>query len=170
MKPLAGFSAVARDDAEILILGSMPGAKSLQQQQYYAHPQNSFWYIMQKIFNVTEIENYQQRLELLQKNRIALWDVLQQCIRPGSLDSAIKSGSVIANNFMDFFQFNKQIRCVFFNGARAEQEYRKLVLPDVVQIYPEINYKRLPSTSPAMATMNREQKLAVWGEAIKIPC
>jgi len=168
MKPLAGFAAVARDDAEILILGSMPGVKSLQQQQYYAHPQNSFWYIIQKILNVTEIESYQQRLELLQKNRIALWDVLQQCIRSGSLDSAIKSNSIIANNFLDFFQINKQIRSVFFNGARAEQEYRKHVLPEVVQIYPEINYKRLPSTSPAMATMNREQKLVVWRDALAL--
>jgi len=167
MEPLECFAAVASCDAEILILGSMPGDKSLQQQQYYAHPRNSFWFIMQQILNVDKIESYAERLKLLQQHRIALWDVMQNCVREGSLDSAIKSSSVVANNFLNFFQSNNNIQSVFFNGARAEQEYRKHVLPDVKSFFPDMKYTRLPSTSPAMASMNREQKLVIWREAIK---
>ena len=91
---------------------------------------------------------------------------MQHCVRRGSLDSAIKSSSVVANDFLKFFQDNRSIHSVFFNGARAEQEYRKHVLADVEAVCPGIHYTRLPSTSPAMASMNREQKLAVWQEAL----
>ena len=84
-----GFPPIAAPDARILILGSMPGQKSLEESQYYAHPRNSFWPI---IFNILKTNNeltYNDRKTLLIKNKIALWDVLKSCYREGSLDTNI---------------------------------------------------------------------------------
>ena len=36
------FKPSIDNNSKILILGSMPGIKSLEEQQYYAHPQNRF--------------------------------------------------------------------------------------------------------------------------------
>ena len=84
MNEICCFSPIARKDARILVLGSMPGVESLAQQQYYAHPRNSFWYIMARLFNFDMNADYSQKTAELIKNKIALWDVLNRCIRkPG---------------------------------------------------------------------------------------
>ena len=79
--------------SEILILGSMPGVKSLEMCQYYAHPQNRFWKLMGKFCKTDNLQelNYQEKLRILLKNKIALWDVIQSCERNGSLDSNIQN-------------------------------------------------------------------------------
>ncbi|MDM8567848.1 DNA-deoxyinosine glycosylase, partial [Candidatus Halobeggiatoa sp. HSG11] len=74
-----GFPPIVNPTAKILILGSMPGEKSLQKQQYYAHPRNAFWYIMGKLFNFDYQADYQKKTHALIANYIALWDVLQFC-------------------------------------------------------------------------------------------
>ena len=162
MSALSGFAAIADADARVLILGSMPGSLSLQEQRYYAHPRNSFWYIMESLFDVAVLKSYSQKLQLLRDKKIALWDVLEACERKGSLDSAIQSHSVIANDFETFFSQHTQIHSVFFNGARAEAEYKKHVacLPGTQSL--DLQYHRLPSTSPAHAAMSREQKCVAW--------
>lgn len=146
----------------MLILGSMPGAVSLQEQQYYAHARNSFWFIMERLFASQTLADYAQKQQLLVENKIALWDVLNNCVRSGSLDAAIVSKSVIANDFVGFFQRHCHIRTVFFNGARAEKEYKKHVSPMPGIHALDLEYIRLPSTSPAHAAMSREQKLREW--------
>src|SRR5204863_3711103 len=83
------FPPISRQDAETLILGSLPGRKSLQMQQYYAHPQNAFWKLMGAIFDIDPSASYAERTRTLLRNRIALWDVFAAAERPGSLDSAI---------------------------------------------------------------------------------
>jgi len=115
-----GFPPIAKPDATILILGSMPGQKSLEENQYYAHPRNSFWPIMCKLFNVDESINYEKRKQLLRYNRIALWDVLKCCYREGSLDADIDHSTIEPNKFISFFNKYSRIKAVFFNGMRLQ--------------------------------------------------
>jgi len=152
------FPAIVDPEARILILGSMPGEASLRAQQYYAHPQNAFWKIMDKIFGAGPGKDYALRVAILQAAGIAVWDVLQSCERTGSLDSAIKEET--PNDFAAFFKNYPGITHVFFNGAKAEASFHRLVLPNLGQT--GIRYLRLPSTSPAHAMQNFETKLTAW--------
>ncbi len=96
------------------------------------------------------------------RHRIALWDVLRTCLRNGSLDSSIKAPSIIANDFTAFYEAVPDIQAVFFNGATAEREYTKRIIPTLSKSYAELLSYRLPSTSPAMAGMTKEQKIERW--------
>lgn len=156
------FPPVFEADAQVLVLGSMPGRASLQACQYYAHPHNAFWPIIKNLFGVACALDYNGRARLLIRHRIALWDVLKTCVRNGSLDSSIKASSIIANDFSAFYEAAPDIQAVFFNGAAAEREYVKRVVPKLPQKYAMIPNYRLPSTSPAMAGMTKEQKLERW--------
>ncbi len=160
-----GFPPIARKDAKILILGSMPGQKSLEENQYYAHPHNSFWSIMCKLLNAREELNYKQRKQLLIDNKIALWDVLKSCYREGSLDSNIDHDTIEVNDFKAFFKKHKQINTVFFNGGTAEKLFKKYVLKELNK--KELEFYRLPSTSPAHAAKTTNQKLLNWKVIIK---
>ena len=162
MSTVTGFPPIADNNAIILILGSMPSIKSLEEQQYYAHPRNSFWFIMTKLLGDKSDLDYAERKALLLQNKIALWDVLNTCQRKGSLDSSIKNETIVVNDFNKFFTEHLLIRTVFFNGSRAQQEYNRHVLPVLNTEFASISYQRLPSTSPAMASLNREQKLQQW--------
>jgi TDG/mug DNA glycosylase family protein len=159
------FPPVETAEATALILGSMPGEASLRAGQYYAHPRNLFWPIMAELLGIEPNASYERRIRALKSARIALWDVLQSCRREGSLDADIDDGSLVPNDFAEFFLRHPQITRVYFNGAKAEQCYRKRVLPIVaaapVQSAP-ISYLRLPSTSPANASMSYERRLAAW--------
>jgi len=156
------FPPIARRDAEALILGSLPGRKSLERQQYYAHPQNAFWKLMAEIFRADPASSYAQRTRLLTRNRIALWDVFAAAERPGSLDSAIVHHTAEANDFREFFRAHPRIRRVFFNGRKAEDIFRRRVLPQIAAEFPHIEYVGLPSTSPAHAGMAFAKKLQRW--------
>lgn len=134
----------------------------MQQYQYYAHPRNAFWKIIAQLFEFPENLDYQDRLNELQKHGLSLWDVIRSCERRGSLDSNIKSQSVISNDFTAFFSQHPNIGHLFFNGSRAEQEYIKRVLPELPEKMQHLPRTRLPSTSPAMASLSFEQKLYSW--------
>ena len=158
-----GFPPIARGDARILILGSAPSVESLRQQQYYAHPRNSFWPILTTLLTGEEQTlPYLERAELLRQHQIALWDVMQYCQRSGSLDSAIDDNSIKANPFETFFQQHSKITTIFFNGGKAENSYRKQVLPTLSAPHIGLHQQRLPSTSPAMATLTRAEKVVAW--------
>lgn len=144
------------------MLGSMPGVESLRQQQYYAHARNSFWFIMGQLLNFDETLAYDKRAANLGSKYVALWDVLNSCIRKGSLDSAIDNASIQPNDFNGFFTSHPQIRDVFFNGQKASQVYHKQVLPLLADSFGHIEYHQLPSTSPAMAALSKQQKLLKW--------
>jgi hypoxanthine-DNA glycosylase len=156
------FQPVSTVRSRALILGSMPGVRSLAMQQYYAHPQNSFWWIMGQLFKAPA-QTYPQRVALIKKNRLALWDVLQYCERKGSLDNSIVSHSIEVNDFNVFLKSRRDIAHVYFNGARAEQEFNKRVLPGLAPGLAErLTLTRLPSTSPAHANIRPEDKLKAW--------
>lgn len=154
------FPPVARSDARVLILGSMPGAASLAAGQYYGHPRNAFWPILAALLGFDARAPYARRLARLRAARIALWDVLDACTRTGSLDARIVRGSEAANDFARFFVAHPRLTHVFFNGAMAESCFRRCVLPGIGRA--PLALLRLPSTSPAHAARSFEQKLAAW--------
>lgn len=154
------FPPIASINAEILILGSIPGRASLSAEQYYAHPRNAFWPIMASILNFNPGAPYTERIQALLSARLALWDVLCSCTRPGSLDADIDSDSSIANDFSSFLSLHPSIKRIYFNGAKAESAFRKQVAPTLHTV--EIEFHRLPSTSPAHAALSLEKKLEAW--------
>lgn len=158
------FPPVAREDARLLILGSLPGAVSLAKQEYYAQKQNAFWKIMQRLFGIDAGASFAERAQGLKQSRIALWDVCAAAVRPGSLDADIDPASVVVNDFAGFFAQHRQITRVFFNGRKAEEIYGRKVLPALVL---PLQYSLLPSTSPAHAGMRFEDKCLRWQEALE---
>jgi TDG/mug DNA glycosylase family protein len=161
---IRSFDPVAAEDARILILGSMPGERSLAAAEYYAHPRNAFWRIMQEVAGVDPAASYEDRLRSLQQHGISLWDVLHSCDRQGSLDAAIEKGSVKVNDFAAFFRSHPQIRVVLLNGGTAQRYFKRFVLPTIAK--GKIEHIGMPSTSPAHAAMSLERKIGAWREAI----
>ena len=165
MARIYSFEPIENNNAEVLILGSMPGIASLEANQYYAHTQNSFWRIISEHIKIDPASPYEARTQALKSARIALWDVLQSCTREGSLDAMITRDTLVANDFQTFFSTHKSITHVFFNGAKAESFYKRHVLPSIDN--GSIIHLRLPSTSPANAAMSFEKKLSAWRVILK---
>jgi hypoxanthine-DNA glycosylase len=161
MSDILSFPPIAGPNARLLILGSIPGKASLDAGEYYAHPRNQFWRIIAELLDTGPLIDYSSKTQALLDAQIALWDVMQSCYRPGSLDAAIDKHSIIANDFNGFLADHPQIKGIFFNGATAEQVFRRRVLPNLVK--PIRFLQRLPSTSPAHAAMSYKQKLHCWG-------
>src|SRR3954467_13616823 len=115
------FPPIARRDATALILGTLPGRKSLEAQQYYAHPQNQFWKLIAGVFDTEPPTRYAERQKLLTSHGLAVWDVFAAAERPGSLDSGIVHQSAETNDFRAFFDEHPRVRRVFFNGRKAEE-------------------------------------------------
>ena len=159
-----GFKPVSRRDARVLILGTLPGAESLKQQQYYAKKQNSFWKIMGELVAATPDLPYEDRLLRLTESGIALWDVCAAAYREGSLDSAIQSPT--PNDFAGFFKTHKKIELICFNGQPAAKLFRRHVAPALPEKALVLPRQTLPSTSPAHAGMKYQQKLSLWRAAL----
>ena len=155
------FAPIADTSAEVLILGTMPGERSLAISQYYGHGGNHFWKILFELHDKPNSKDYAQRTCLLIESRIALWDVLKACEREGSADSAILQEE--ANDFAAFFTYHPRIRLIAFNGKNAAVFFQKHVstvipLPHVI----------LPSTSSANGWLSYEQKVAEWRKALNV--
>lgn len=157
-----GFPPIAAPSARVLILGSLPGQFSLQQQQYYAQPQNVFWRIMGALFGAGPGLGYEERKARLVEQHVAVWDVCQAAVRPGSLDTSIDLATVVPNDFATFFARHPDIRCIFLNGATAARLYGKRVVPQLEAPASLLPAQQLPSTSPAHASLRFEQKLERW--------
>lgn len=156
------FSPIINKNCRILILGSMPGVKSLTEQEYYAHPKNRFWILMQKLLanKVTDL-TYSQKKQLLLRNKIALWDTLAYCEREGSLDSDILAEQ--PNDLVSFLQQYSCIEIIICNGGKAAATFKKYFAKD---ISPSTKVYYLPSTSPANARMSLNDLVKVWGQVI----
>jgi hypoxanthine-DNA glycosylase len=165
MAEVSSFAPIEGNSARVLILGSMPGVASLTAGQYYAYPQNSFWKILQAILEIPAGADYETRIELLKRSNIALWDVLESCIRPGSLDAAIDMDTAKVNDIKALMHRHPEINVICFNGSTAEKIFKKRVLPSLGNF--SVKYIRLPSTSPAHASMSFENKVMAWRAAIQ---
>ena len=162
MNRSTGFPPIAGASAKVLILGSLPSVKSIEAFEYYAHPQNAFWRIMGELFAAGPDIPYIKRVELLQRNNIAVWDVLASSVRPGSMDADIEESSASPNDFAAFFKANPEISLVCFNGQTAARTFEKLVLSAHASLLQDIRFKTLPSTSPAFASMSFDEKVRKW--------
>lgn len=151
---ISSFPPLIDDQSEILILGSIPGVKSLEKQQYYGHPQNKFWTIIFHLFNETFTEDYTERKNILKKHHLAVWDVIDSCERKGSLDSEIKNEE--ANRIDELLDEHPHIKAIFCNGGKSYKNLQKLLGK---------NYRlpiiQLPSTSP-LHTVSFDVKLEEW--------
>lgn len=155
MSYVESFYPIIDATSRVLVLGSMPGVQSIIEQRYYANPHNQFWRIIYSLFMTPLDLDYDTRIQFIRKKGIALWDVIETCQRKGSLDSNIENE--IVNDFESLFNNYPNLKLVAFNGTKAFETYRKWVGFELAQV----DYKQLPSTSPAN-TIKFEEKLKQW--------
>lgn len=153
--PCKGLEPVIGSEPVILILGSFPGRRSLAGLKYYAHPQNQFWQIMERLFDVDCHLPYALRTKRLARRGIALWDVIASCRREGSADHRITDP--VFNPIEQVLTSHPTIRVVAFNGATAARYGAGLRLPERIRQIP------LPSTSPANTRLSPAEKIECWG-------
>ena len=158
---LTGLAPLISSDTRLLVLGSFPSVASLARQQYYAHPQNQFWRIIQAIWPSSRhadcLDSYQKRTEWLLERGMGVWDVYAACEREGSLDAAIRHAQV--NDLAGLRALCPQLRAVAHNGSESFKHARHTAALGV-PVY------KLPSTSPANASWSFERKLAAWREVV----
>ncbi|ATP42107.1 DNA-deoxyinosine glycosylase [Solibacillus sp. R5-41] len=160
MQPIENvLPPIVNQQTKILIVGSMPSQQSLEKQQYYGNPRNHFWPIIGEILKVVIPKDYDQRIQLLCKHHIGLWDSIQSCERKGSLDATIKNE--IPNNFELLFSQYPQIELILFNGGKSFDVYRKRVGLATLN---GRAYEKMPSTSPIPGKNIKtfEQKIMIW--------
>lgn len=150
------FAPVVGPAPRALILGSLPGDASLRLGQYYGHPRNGFWELVGGALGEDlRVLPYARRLARLKARGIALWDVIAQARREGSLDSAIRDES---HNDVPALIRRTGVRAVLFNGRKASEAFRRRFGPPP----PEVLLVVLPSSSPAHASLSRREKLRAW--------
>ncbi|MDQ7823996.1 MAG: DNA-deoxyinosine glycosylase [Candidatus Eremiobacteraeota bacterium] len=162
MTRIVSFPPVCGPRARTLILGTMPGEASLRIREYYGHPRNQFWQIIGSIAGFDYRIPYEERLKALVREHLALWDVVAECRREGSLDSAIKDEQ--PNGIRDFLAERPLIKKILFNGGPAQRLFRRhfndiLCSEDYCSVV-------MPSTSPACARYTFEEKLERWRRAL----
>src|SRR5574344_1384575 len=158
MSNCESFLPSVNKESKVLILGSMPGVKSLEEKQYYAHPQNRFWKLMGlfcKCDNLHDLK-YDEKLKILLKNNFALWDVIKSCNRVGCLDSKI-TGEV-PNEIAKLLKEYKNITVICLNGNKSYSAFKKH-FPRILEKY---KCYKMPSTSPANARYNLEKLYNEW--------
>ncbi len=156
------FPPLVAPHTRILIIGSMPGRVSLAAGQYYAHPRNQFWRIIFDVFEAGRPpKDYTDKQAVILSHGLGLWDTLSSCRRTGSADSQITRPT--ANCFPALFQQFPHIHTLLFNGAAAFAYYKRAFG------VPSCRFFRLPSTSPAYASLSYEEKKACWQIALTSP-
>ncbi len=155
MERKSSMAPVGAENAVLLLLGSLPGEASLAAQRYYAHPQNQFWRLLGGALGepLAALE-YDARLARLATRGIALWDVVAEAHRRGSLDGAIRG--VRANPLADFAARHTLLRAVAFNGQTASRIGRA-----ELAVAPGVALIDLPSSSPAY-TIDFAEKAIRW--------
>jgi len=162
MSKCLSFAPQINKRSKILILGSMPGIKSLEMQQYYAHPQNRFWKVMGVLCQCDMLYNldYEKKIKVLLKNKFALWDVLKYCERDGSLDVNIENE--IPNDICGVLKAYPNIKKIILNGNKSYSAFKKY-FPELLEKY---DCYKFPSTSPANAKFTLDELSKIWGSVI----
>jgi hypoxanthine-DNA glycosylase len=152
----SGLPPIARSDAQLFVLGSLPGDASLTARRYYAHPTNQFWKLLGRaIGKELQALPYEERLEQLAERRIGLWDVIASASRRGSLDQSIRAAE--HNRIAHLLHDYPDLQAIAFNGQTSARIGRRLIgdPPDGIALID------LPSSSAAH-TMALADKAAVW--------
>ena len=169
---LLGLPPIVSSNTRLLVLGSFPGAASLARQQYYAHPQNQFWKILQAIWPSSPcidcVSSYEKRSEWLLARGVGVWDVYASCERQGSLDTAIRNAQV--NDFVGLARRCPQLRAIAHNGGESFKHARHVIASFSAAGLPALPVYKLPSTSPAHASWTFERKLDAWREVVTVAC
>ncbi len=162
MKKCKSFKPSIDEHSTVLILGSMPGVKSLEEQQYYAHPQNRFWKVMASICNEPKLYEfaYDLKLKTLLNSNIALWDTIKSCKREGSLDSDIQNET--PNDIKGLLKNYPNIKTICLNGNKSYSAFKKY-FPDLLEKY---NCHKMPSTSPANARYSLDILIKEWSRVL----
>lgn len=141
----------------MLVLGSLPGERSLAAREYYAHPSNAFWWLIGEVLGESDLPQrpYEERLPRLLAHGLGLWDVIESASRKGSLDTAIRDAE--HRDLALFARSLPNLQAIAFNGKSAAQRGRR-------QLGGEIAWDLidLPSSSAAHASLGRADKLSVW--------
>lgn len=175
--PARSFAPIEGPVARVLVLGTMPGTASLGAHEYYAHPMNAFWPIVLSILDggppdrrAWRVVPHAARAARLAGAGLAVWDVLAECRRPGSLDGAIVRSSEVANDVAALLGRHPELRLIAFNGRGAERLFARHVRLADADVRAGTGdgpaLASLPSTSPAMASLGLEAKRAAWAAAI----
>lgn len=160
---ISSFPPLVPRDFRVLILGSMPGKRSLENNEYYAHPRNLFWPLMGELYGAGRDHPYPQRVERLLAKHVGVWDVLAECDRPGSLDGAILPDSEVPNDISGLLERHPGITVVALNGGKAQQSFRRHVEPRLAPaVLKRLRVLAMPSTSPANAGIPLAIKRAQW--------
>ncbi len=149
------FDPISDQSTEILILGTMPGDKSIELNEYYAYLRNRFWRIISAITNNDLPQNYSDKKRLLLNTKIGIWDVAYRAVRRGSLDSAIKSEE--PNDLNDFIENHKSLKVIGFNGKKSE-----ILFDKYFDRKSTIKYFSLPSSSPANTGIDFDHICNSW--------
>jgi len=156
---LNSFAPIVTTQTKVLILGTMPGAISLEKQEYYGNKNNQFWKIMYSVFATLPVsENFSEKTQLLKRNQIGLWDVLAQCERKGSLDTHIKNH--MENDLLQLLKDFPEISTIIFNGKQSHKYFLKKF-----GFIEGKTFHVLPSTSPAN-TQSFDEKLRIWSTVL----
>ena len=147
------------EKSKILILGSFPSVKSREEGFFYGHPQNRFWKMLSKVFDMPIPQDKDEKCKLLLSNNLALWDVIGSCEIVGSSDSSIKNA--VPNDLSAILDTAK-IEKIILNGKTAERYFNKYLRSTV-----SVAAVCLPSTSPANAAWSLDDLVYVWGSALK---
>lgn len=163
---MTSFPPILGSQPTILILGSMPSQMSLAKRRYYANPSNAFWWLMSQIIGFSIDLSYAERCQHLEQAGFAVWDVLHDCERKGSLDSNIVRESEQANDIASLIKNNPSLTKIGFNGRAAQAIFGRHIKLDDLSL--DIQQHLLPSTSSAHARMKKQQKLQAWCLALDI--
>lgn len=161
---LQGLPAQVNTQCRVLVLGSMPGAVSLYEARYYAHPRNRFWPVMAALCGFDATSDYTQRMQHLLRAGAGVWDVIGQCQRSGSLDAAIVRGSEVANPLPALIAGLPALQVIACNGGAAHAAFQRWVQPALPVVAAALPVLALPSTSPANAAWSLPRLLEAWGQ------
>lgn len=161
------FPALVAKGCRVLILGSMPGKRSLEQSQYYAHPRNLFWPLMGDLYGIGHELPYEDRIRVLQQRHVGIWDVLAECDRPGSLDGSIDIDTEIPNDIAGLLTRHPTINLIALNGGKAQQSFRRYIERTLdAATRQRLRVLSMPSTSAANAGIPLAIKRAQWQRLI----
>ncbi|MGJ9459254.1 DNA-deoxyinosine glycosylase [Oceanobacillus sp. CF4.6] len=160
---LLSFSPVLPEKPKVLILGSMPGGMSLTKSEYYGNPRNHFWAIMFELFHEQPTRDYEEKIKLIKRNGIALWDTIGSCYRKGSLDASIRDEET--NDIEGLLRGNPSIKLIACNGTKSYQTFTKNF---PVEKRTNVNVVKMPSTSPIPGryTKTFEGKVEEWSKIL----